>query len=111
MKAQSRPRKPAHKSVTMWGLASVVAGIAVHIAARNGLDLTGWEGDIAYLLEGVGIVVAGWGRIRPDLSRAVPPRAEKPTAPAAVSPAAAVERRVAVSQPPKPHQLRRKDQP
>lgn len=60
----SLPSKPAHQSVTLWGLATVALGIGVRIASKNGIDLAGTEDQIAGLLEGVGILIAGYGRTR-----------------------------------------------
>lgn len=60
----AKASKPAHLSVTIWGLVSVAVGIALRIAVANGVNLGGAEEEIPALLEGIGVVVAGYGRIR-----------------------------------------------
>lgn len=59
-----RTSKPAHQSVTLWGLAVVAVGIGLRIAGKNGIDLAGTEDEIALLVESAGILLAGYGRTR-----------------------------------------------
>lgn len=57
------PDKPARKSVTIYGLALILAGVFVPAASRLiGLPFTADElKDIRVELVGTGLVVAGWG--------------------------------------------------
>jgi hypothetical protein len=64
MNLPAKAPKPAHLSVTIWGLVSVAVGIALRIAVANGVKLAGAEDEIPALLEGIGVLIAGYGRIR-----------------------------------------------
>lgn len=61
----SRSSKPATQSVTLGGILTCAVGIGIGIAGRNGLDLSGYETEIAYLLQGAGLLLGVYGRVRP----------------------------------------------